>query len=72
MVLSAAGAVDHDALVKLAESHFGKLKAGTGASSKIATTGSSVKAKFTGSDLRARFDDVRRRGEEEEGNEKKR
>ncbi|TPX51634.1 hypothetical protein SeMB42_g00115 [Synchytrium endobioticum] len=50
MVLAAAGGVDHDALVKLAEKHFGS----------SATGGSrpqEAKATFTGSDVRARFDD---------------
>lgn len=50
IVLAAAGNVDHDALVKLAEQNFGHLKP------------SEVKAKLTkprfiGSDVRARFDD---------------
>lgn len=51
MVLSAAGGVDHDALVKLAETHFGSLKANTNISSKVS------KPRFYGSDVRARFDD---------------
>ncbi|KAJ3035855.1 55 kDa erythrocyte membrane protein [Rhizophlyctis rosea] len=50
MVLSAAGGVDHDALVKLAEKHFGTLTAG---SARPALK----KPQFWGSDLRARFDD---------------
>jgi processing peptidase subunit beta len=50
MVLAAAGGVDHDALVKLAESHFGSLKA---AESKTKL----VKPTFIGSEVRARFDD---------------
>jgi len=48
MVLAAAGAVDHDALVKQAETHFGSLARGSGIQPP--------KALFTGSDLRARFD----------------
>ncbi|KAJ3266597.1 55 kDa erythrocyte membrane protein [Chytriomyces hyalinus] len=50
MVLSAAGGVDHDALVKLAETHFGSLKP---AASKPTLS----KPTFIGSDLRARYDD---------------
>ncbi|KAH9262145.1 hypothetical protein BASA82_000800 [Batrachochytrium salamandrivorans] len=49
MVLSAAGGVDHDALVKLAEKHFGSLKAGP-------EMAKPPKANFTGSDIKARFD----------------
>ncbi|KAJ3388444.1 mitochondrial processing peptidase beta subunit [Lobulomyces angularis] len=49
MVLAAAGGVDHDHLVKLAEQHFGSLRPGS-ARPKV------PKANFTGSDLRARFD----------------
>ena len=50
MVLAAAGGVEHDALVKLAETHFGGLKA-------VEEKKVIKKAPFTGSDLRARFDD---------------
>ncbi|KAJ3326751.1 55 kDa erythrocyte membrane protein [Blyttiomyces sp. JEL0837] len=50
MVLVAAGGVEHDALVKLAESHFGSLK-------PAATKPKLVKPTFVGSDVRARFDD---------------
>ncbi|KAJ3182381.1 55 kDa erythrocyte membrane protein [Geranomyces variabilis] len=53
MVLAAAGGVEHDALVKLAEKHFGSLAVGTATSGP----GKQLKAKFFGSDLRARFDD---------------
>ncbi|KAJ3222248.1 mitochondrial processing peptidase beta subunit [Clydaea vesicula] len=49
MVLAAAGGVDHDQLVKLAEKHFGGLRPGN-VRAKLA------KAHFTGSDLRARYD----------------
>eukprot|EP00842_Homolaphlyctis_polyrhiza_P002682 jgi/Hompol1/3414/HPOL_003232-RA len=49
MVLAAAGGVDHDALVKLAEKHFSSLAAGS-------TATKPAKAQFFGSDLRARFD----------------
>ncbi|KAJ3289460.1 55 kDa erythrocyte membrane protein [Rhizoclosmatium sp. JEL0117] len=50
MVLAAAGGVDHDALVKLAETHFGSLKPAT-SKPKL------EKPTFIGSDLRARYDD---------------
>ncbi|KAI9098071.1 Metalloenzyme, LuxS/M16 peptidase-like protein [Phlyctochytrium arcticum] len=50
MVLAAAGGVNHDALVKLAEQHFGKMEAGLSRPRQN-------KAAFVGSDLRARFDD---------------
>ncbi|KND03123.1 mitochondrial processing peptidase [Spizellomyces punctatus DAOM BR117] len=50
MVLSAAGGVDHEALVKLAEQHFGKMSPGESRAKQ-------PKAKFVGSDLRARYDD---------------
>ncbi|KAJ3090210.1 mitochondrial processing peptidase beta subunit [Quaeritorhiza haematococci] len=50
MVLSAAGGVDHEALVKLAEKHFGANQPGTAKKAQ-------PKAHFTGSDVRARFDD---------------
>ena len=49
MVLAASGAVDHDALVKLAESHFGSLAQG-------APRSALKKAAFIGSEVRARFD----------------
>ncbi len=49
MVLAAAGAVDHEALVKLAEKHFGSLAAG-------APRSALKKAAFIGSEVRARFD----------------
>ena len=49
MVLAAAGGVDHDTLVKLAEQHFG-------AKTKSEDSKPLVKAKFVGSELRARFD----------------
>ncbi|TPX34233.1 hypothetical protein SmJEL517_g03083 [Synchytrium microbalum] len=51
MVLAAAGGVDHDSLVKLAEKHFGSLAAGLSRPKALG------KAPFVGSDLRARFDD---------------
>ncbi|KAJ3402161.1 hypothetical protein CcCBS67573_g05476 [Chytriomyces confervae] len=50
MVLAAAGGVDHDALVKLAETHFGSLK-------PAASRPTLAKPTFIGSDLRARYDD---------------
>ncbi|KAL2918507.1 Mitochondrial-processing peptidase subunit beta [Polyrhizophydium stewartii] len=49
MVLAAAGGVDHDALVKLAEKHFGSLKAAP-------EKPKPAKATFVGSELKARFD----------------
>ncbi|KAI9357603.1 Metalloenzyme, LuxS/M16 peptidase-like protein [Zopfochytrium polystomum] len=51
MVLAAAGGVDHEALVKLAERHFGSLAAGP------ARANLTTKPTFVGSDVRARFDD---------------
>ncbi|KAI8816059.1 Metalloenzyme, LuxS/M16 peptidase-like protein [Fimicolochytrium jonesii] len=51
MVLAAAGGVDHDALVKLAEQHFGKMARGAAVKARQS------KAKFVGSDVRARFDE---------------
>jgi mitochondrial-processing peptidase subunit beta len=51
MVLSAAGGVSHEALVKLAETHFGSLKPSSPTKPKPA------KPVFVGSDVRARFDD---------------
>ncbi|KAJ3368682.1 hypothetical protein HDU91_000388 [Kappamyces sp. JEL0680] len=50
MVLAAAGAVDHDALVKQAEKLFGSLKTGAPRSERI------KKPTFVGSELKARFD----------------
>ncbi|KAI9351128.1 Metalloenzyme, LuxS/M16 peptidase-like protein [Zopfochytrium polystomum] len=50
MVLSAAGGVDHDALVKLAEKHFGSL-------APAASAPKVLKPTFVGSELRARYDD---------------
>lgn len=50
MVLVAAGQVDHDALVKLAEKHFGHIKAG-------APRSLISKPTFVGSEVRARYDD---------------
>jgi processing peptidase subunit beta len=49
MVLVASGAVDHDALVKLSEKHFGSLKKGD-AQNRV------VKPTFVGSEIRARYD----------------
>ncbi|KAJ1540264.1 55 kDa erythrocyte membrane protein, partial [Nowakowskiella sp. JEL0078] len=49
MVLSAAGGVDHEALVKLAEKHFGDLKTSE-VKQKV------EKPRFIGSDVRARYD----------------
>jgi processing peptidase subunit beta len=53
MVLVAAGGVDHDALVKLAEKQFGHLAPGA----SLANSAKAKKPTFVGSDLRARFDD---------------
>ncbi|KAJ3175305.1 hypothetical protein HK101_010700 [Irineochytrium annulatum] len=49
MVLVGSGNIEHDTLVKLAESHLKSLKTGPGAHVK--------KPVFVGSDVRARFDD---------------
>ncbi|KAJ3119567.1 55 kDa erythrocyte membrane protein [Nowakowskiella sp. JEL0407] len=49
MVLAAAGGIDHEALVKLAEKHFGDMKANDKPKSV-------QKPLFVGSDVRARFD----------------
>lgn len=53
MILVGAGGVDHDALVRLAESHFGSLP--TVASAQTSKS-AMKKAKFTGSELRIRDD----------------
>ncbi|KAJ3192779.1 55 kDa erythrocyte membrane protein, partial [Irineochytrium annulatum] len=52
MVLSAAGGLNHDELVRLAEHHFGHLKPPTAPPAATA-----VKPEFVGSEVRARFDD---------------
>lgn len=54
MVLAAAGGVNHDELVKLAEQHFGSLK------SDLDSVGQTLKpCRFTGSEIRVRDDDIR-------------
>ena len=54
MVLAAAGGVNHDELVKLAEQHFG------GLSSDNNTEVQSLQpCRFTGSEIRVRDDDIR-------------
>lgn len=50
MVLSAAGGISHEALVKLAEKHFGHL-------TPSKTSAKPIKPTFVGSDVRARYDD---------------
>lgn len=54
MVLAAAGGVNHDELVKLAEQHFGSLKADTNAAAQQLKP-----CRFTGSEIRVRDDDIR-------------
>jgi len=54
MVLAAAGGVNHDELVKLAEQHFGSLKA----DSNTQVNGLEP-CRFTGSEIRVRDDDMR-------------
>ncbi|OZJ02824.1 hypothetical protein BZG36_04345 [Bifiguratus adelaidae] len=56
MVLVGAGAVDHDALVKLAEQQFGNLT--TSANPLKLGTPSTAKPSFTGSEIRLRDDTV--------------
>ena len=54
MVLAAAGGVNHDELVKLAEQHFGSLK------SDLDSVAQEVKpCRYTGSEIRVRDDDIR-------------
>jgi len=54
MVLAAAGGVNHDELVKLAEKHFG------GLNSDVNTEVQSLQpCRFTGSEIRVRDDDIR-------------
>jgi len=53
MVLAAAGGVNHDELVKLAEKHFGDLK--TGYSGEIPII---EPCRYTGSEIRVRDDDI--------------
>jgi len=54
MVLAAAGGVNHDELVKLAEQHFGGLK-----SDSNTEVQSLQPCRFTGSEIRIRDDDIR-------------
>lgn len=54
MVLAAAGGVNHDELVKLAEEHFGSLKADYDSEVPLVTP-----CRFTGSEIRVRDDDMR-------------
>jgi len=54
MVLAAAGGVNHDELVKLAEKHFGALK-----SDSNTEVQSLQPCRFTGSEIRVRDDDIR-------------
>ncbi|KAJ1560108.1 hypothetical protein HK405_008194, partial [Cladochytrium tenue] len=52
MVLAAAGGVDHEALVRLAEQHFGSLRLPADESAKTL-----ARPRFTGSEVRVRADD---------------
>jgi processing peptidase subunit beta len=54
MVLAAAGGVNHDELVKLAEQHFGALKADSNTEAQALQP-----CRFTGSEIRVRDDDIR-------------
>jgi len=54
MVLAAAGGVNHDELVKLAEKHFGSLKSDTNAEAEQL-----LPCRYTGSEIRVRDDDYR-------------
>lgn len=54
MVLAAAGGVNHDELVKLAEQHFGSLKSDSNKEVQVLKP-----CRFTGSELRVRDDDIR-------------
>jgi mitochondrial-processing peptidase subunit beta len=54
MVLAAAGGVNHDELVKLAEQHFGSLKSETNTEVQALQP-----CRFTGSEIRVRDDDIR-------------
>ena len=54
MVLAAAGGVNHDELVKLAETHFGGLK-----SDSNTEVQGMQQCRFTGSEIRVRDDDIR-------------
>ena len=53
MVLSAAGAVNHEGLVRLAEQHFGSMRASSPENSKARFE----PASYTGTDVRIRYDD---------------
>lgn len=54
MVLAAAGGVNHDELVKLAEKHFGNLKASYDGEVPTITP-----CRYSGSEIRVRDDDMR-------------
>lgn len=54
MVLAAAGGVNHDELVKLAQQQFGSLKADTNVGAQELKP-----CRFTGSEIRARDDDIK-------------
>lgn len=54
MVLAAAGGVNHDELVKLAEKHFGSLKSDTNVEAEQLKP-----CRYTGSEIRVRDDDYR-------------
>jgi len=54
MVLAAAGGVNHDELVKLAEQHFGSMKFDTNVEPQVLKP-----CRYTGSEIRVRDDDIR-------------
>jgi mitochondrial-processing peptidase subunit beta len=54
MVLAAAGGVDHNELVKLAEKHFGSLNSDNNKEVQSLTP-----CRFTGSEIKLRDDDIR-------------
>lgn len=54
MVLAAAGGVNHDELVKLAEKHFGSLKSDTNVEAEQRKP-----CRYTGSEIKVRDDDYR-------------
>jgi processing peptidase subunit beta len=54
IVLAAAGGVNHDELVKLAEQHFGALKSETNVDAQALKP-----CRYTGSEIRVRDDDIR-------------
>lgn len=53
-MLAAAGGVNHDELVKLAENHFGSLKSDSNTKPPVLEP-----CRYTGSEIRVRDDDIR-------------